>query len=63
MLLILHPAPASSSFVRMLILLLAAASIAKASLYSGAEEVTFLVLNKVFTDNLTIFVVNTTMFT
>ena len=38
----------------MLILFLAAVSIAKASLYSGAEEV-ILVVNKVFITNLTIY--------
>ena len=36
-----------SSFMRMLIIFLAVVTIAKASLYSGAEEVIFL-LNKVF---------------
>ena len=44
--------------MRMLILFLAGVSIAKASLYSGAEEVSLL-LNKVFIASLTIVVVST----
>ena len=42
MLLVLDRAPGHSSFMRMLILFLAGVSIAKASLYSGAEEVSLL---------------------
>ena len=58
MLLVLDRAPGHSSFMRMLILFLAGVSIAKASLYSGAEEVSLL-LNASFT----MVVMNTTIST